>query len=112
MSEKSKDTPKGKPGRPKVINSDFRVLDEIEDITNIPEVTTKVLKALGKGWITLSSAKEMINLLGKANAIAFSSLTRDMKEKYRVISEVSEMIQKKNLPALKTIDIDEDENDE
>jgi hypothetical protein len=107
MSEKSKK----RVGRPRVVSADYNLLAEINDINNIPEITIKILKAFGNGFITLYSTKEMLNLLKTANSIGFSSLTKDMKEKYRIISEVSDKIRMQNLPALKSIEV-EDEVDE
>jgi hypothetical protein len=105
MSEKSK----RKVGRPRVITTDYNLLAEIEDINNIPDVATKVLRALGTGCISLYSAEKMLGLLRTANAISFSSLSQDMKQKYKIITQVSEMIKRDTLPALKTIEIEDEE---
>lgn len=88
---------------------DYGLLQEIKTIDSIPEIGIKILNSLGKGDIKVTSAKNMFYLLKSLDSLAYSSMDRLSKQKYKLICQVADQIQNNGISALsKTIDIHED----
>lgn len=96
-------------GRTKAIEEDYEILTEVHSIDNIPEIGIKVLNILGKGQIKIASAKNIFYLLKCLDQLAYSSMDRLSKQKFKLICQVADQIQNKGMS---TLTHDEDNDNE
>jgi hypothetical protein len=95
-------------GRPPNIEEDYALLTEVHSIDDIPSVGIKILNTLGKGNIKIASAKNMFYLLKSLDQLAYSSMDRLSKQKFKLICQVADQIQNKGISAIEH-DMDEDD---
>lgn len=97
-----------KRGRPKVEDEDYALLTEVHSVDDIPIVGIKVLNSLGKGNIKIASAKNIFYLLKSLDQLAYSSMDRLSKQKFKLICQVADQIQNNGMSALNHNNDDEE----
>jgi len=101
-------------GRPKYVETDYLLLDELVSLDDIPDLGIKILKHLGKGKIKVGSAEKMLSLLGYLDKLAISTIDRVSKQKYKLICQAADQLQSNKILEIakiqheKALDLDDD----
>jgi len=93
-------------GRKRRTEEDYAILNDIESLDDIPHIGLKVLKTLGKGKIGIASAKNMLFMLKYLDGLAFSTMDRVSKQKYKLICDIHDQIQNNKLIEIPKSDSD------